>query len=61
MSKPFVGAVAGIMFGFLVGAWGIYYLGLSDWLGRVCLTASCILVFQLLGTTIGASLGKPAD
>ena len=61
MSKPFTGAVAGIMFGFLVGSWGIFYLDLTDWLSRVCLIASSMLVFQLLGTTIGAALGKPTD
>ena len=60
MSKPIAGAVLGLVLGLLVGLWGSYYFGVTDWLSRVCFTASVMLIFQLLGTTIGATIGKPS-
>ena len=60
MSKPITGAVLGLMFGLVIGLWGAYYFGVEDWLSRVCVIASVMLVFQLLGTTIGATIGKPS-
>ena len=59
MSKPIIGAVLGLALGLTIGLWGTYYLGIADWLSRVCVIASVMLVFQLLGTTIGATSGKP--
>jgi VIT1/CCC1 family predicted Fe2+/Mn2+ transporter len=59
MSKPITGAVLGLVFGLAIGLWGTYYFGVQDWLGRVCVIASVMLVLQLLGTTIGATIGKP--
>lgn len=61
MSKPITGAVLGLLLGLVTGLWGAYYFGVGDWLGRVCVIASVMLVFQLLGTTIGATIGKPSD
>ena len=60
MSKPIKGAVLGLVVGLLVGLWGTYYFGVGDWLSRLCVIASVMLVFQLLGTTIGATIGKPS-
>ncbi|MGV0034286.1 MAG: hypothetical protein ACNYPE_04735 [Candidatus Azotimanducaceae bacterium WSBS_2022_MAG_OTU7] len=59
MSKPITGAALGLMFGLLIGLWIAYYFGVGGWLDRLCVIASVMLVFQLLGTTIGATIGKP--
>lgn len=61
MSKPILGAVIGILAGAAIGILGAYYFDLADWLSRVCLVASSVLVFQLLGATIAATIGKPHD
>ena len=61
MSKPIIGALLGLALGLATGLWGTYYFGIVDWLSRVCVIASVMLVFQLLGTTIGATIGKPPD
>jgi hypothetical protein len=55
-----MGAVLGLAIGLTIGLWGTYYFGIVDWLSRVCVIASVMLVFQLLGTTIGATIGKPS-
>lgn len=60
MSKPILGAVLGLSLGLAIGIWGTFYFGVVDWLGRVCVIASAMLVFQLIGTTIGATVGKPS-
>ena len=60
MSKAIIGAVLGLALGLTIGLWGTYYFGIVDWLSRVCVIASVMLVFQLLGTTIGATIGKPS-
>ncbi len=52
-----IGMAAGVVFGVM----GIQYFGVTDLLDQVCLVASGILVFQLLGSTIGGSLGKPHE
>jgi hypothetical protein len=60
MSKPIIGAVLGLALGLAIGLWAAYYFVLVDWLRRVCVIASFMLVLQLLGTTIGAVMGKPS-
>ena len=60
MSKPIIGAVLGLALGLAIGLWAAYYFALVDWLSRVCVIASVMLVLQLLGTTIGALMGKPS-
>jgi len=60
MSKPIIGAMLGLLVGLAIGLWGVSYFGVADWLSRVCAIASVMLVFQLLGTTIGATFGKPS-
>ena len=60
MSKPILGAVLGLVLGLVIGLWGANYFGVGDWFSQVCLIASVMLVFQLLGTTIGATIGKPS-
>ena len=60
MSKPIIGAVLGLVLGLAIGLLGTYYFGVGDWLSRVCIIASVMLVFQLFGTTIGATIGKPS-
>ena len=60
MSKPIIGAVFGLALGLAIGLWATYYFGLVDWLSKVCVIASVMLVLQLLGTTIGAVMGKPS-
>ncbi|MBL6689330.1 MAG: hypothetical protein ISP91_02945 [Pseudomonadales bacterium] len=56
-----MGALAGMLIGLLVGIWCVHYFDVSGALNRFCLVASAFMVFQLLGTTIAASLGKPHD
>ena len=60
MSKPIIGAVLGLALGLAIGLWATYYFGVVDWLSRVCVIFSVMLVLQLLGTTIGAVMGKPS-
>ena len=60
-SLPIMGGVAGMLFGLLVGIWCVHYFDVSDALEQVCLVASVFMLFQLLGSTIAASLGKPHD
>ena len=55
-----MGAVLGLALGLAIGLWATYYFGLVDWLSKVCVIASVMLVLQLLGTTIGAVMGKPS-
>ncbi len=50
----------GLLVGLVIGLWGVSYFGIGDWLSRICAIASVMLVFQLLGTTIGATIGKPS-
>jgi hypothetical protein len=60
-SKPIAGAIAGLMTGLVFGVLGVTYFEIAGALDRLCLTASSMLVFQLLGATIAAALGKPHD
>ena len=60
MSKPILGAVLGLSLGLAIGILGTFHHGVVDWLDRICVIASLMLVFQLLGTTIGATFGKPS-
>jgi len=60
MSKPIIGAMLGLLVGLAIGLWGVSYFGIGDWLNRVCAIGSVMLVSQLLGSTIGATIGKPS-
>lgn len=59
MSKPILGMIIGMAVGVAFGVMATQYLGVTLLLDRICLVASSVLVFQLLGSTIAAALGKP--
>ena len=54
-----MGTLLGMLAGLLVGGWCIYHFEVSGALNQVCLMAGIFMLFQLLGATIGATIGKP--
>lgn len=61
MATPISGMLAGLTVGLLVGILMIVYFDLTGWLDRFCVVAANLMVFQLLGATIGATIGKPHE
>ena len=63
MSTPILGTIIGIIIGAAIGVLAADYFQIVEPIDWVCLVASTILVFQLLCTTIAATLGKtpPTD
>lgn len=53
--------LGGIVTGVVIGILVIIYFSLEPWLDRFCVMAATVLVFQLLGSTIGATAGKPHE
>ena len=64
MSKPSTPILAmwiGMGLGLLMGWLAVSYFSITDTLQQVCLVASIVMFFQLLGSTIGATIGKPQN
>ncbi len=61
MSTPITGMLAGLIVGVMVGVLMTLYFEVPNWLGRFCVVGANLLVFQLLGATIGAAIGKPHE
>ena len=63
MPTPILGTIIGIITGAVIGVLAADYFQIVEPINWACLVASTILVFQLLCTTIAATLGKapPAD
>ncbi len=59
MSKPEQGMLAGLVAGVGVGIWGVFYFAVASLIDQLCVVSSSLLVFQLLGGTIAAAMGKP--
>lgn len=59
MSTPITGMLAGLVTGLVVGVLAVVYFALEVWLDRFCVIAAAMMTFQLLGSTIGATIGKP--
>ena len=53
--------LVGMAVGTLVGVAAIFYFTIQDALDRFAVFASVLMLFQLLGSTIGATIGKPHD
>ena len=58
VSKPVIGMVLGLLLGFLIGVFAIEYFSIEKPLDRVCIIASVMMFLQLLGATIGGTIGK---
>ena len=53
--------LTGMLAGLLLGLVAVRYFGVTDWLAAFSVIASTLMLFQLLGSTIGATIGKPHD
>ncbi len=49
----------GILVGLGFGVWGLAYFEVLSPLDQLCVISSSLMVFQLLGGTIAAAMGKP--
>ena len=58
ISRPNLGLFLGALLGVGFGIATVLYLQIESPLDQVCLVGISLLVFQLLGSTVGAAIGK---
>lgn len=59
MSKPILGVLIGFVAGLVIGVLLVLEFAVEALLSQFCIVASSVMVMQLLGSTIAATLGKP--
>ena len=57
-SRPNLGLLLGALLGVGFGIATVFYLQIESQLDQVCLVGISLLAFQLLGSTVGAAIGK---
>ena len=58
ISRPNLGLFLGALLGVGLGISTVFYLQIESLLDQVCVVGINLLAFQLLGSTLGAAIGK---